>query len=411
MRFLKLLPFFLILTPICHASFHIKDGQLVDGDGEPFLIRGINYPHTWFHLFMDQAIPDIASTGSNTVRLVLGSGDFPGWHGVDKQELSQLLQICRENDLIAIVEVHDATGFGDREGSVTMDKAVEFWLEMKDILMGQENLIMINIANEPLGNNASKDDWVNVHVKAIKELRAAGFTHTLIVDAPNWGQDWRKTALTRSDEVLEADPLGNTMISIHMYDVFHDPAYVRKYLKTFHDKGWPLLVGEFAADHGPGTDIAEDAILQGCHEFDIGYLGWSWSGNGGDLYDLDVVHNFDPYRLTEWGDKLINSPYGIRATSKPARIFTEAKSLNVSEHNVEVGAISEVVHVGVDTQVTWIMSKTQDWVDVRPAIGSSPRILSLVFEENTTGEDRTASIYLVGGGITEEIKVLQRAGE
>jgi len=409
MRFFQLFPFLLFMAPLCHAGFTIKDGQLIDSQGEPFLIRGVNYPHAWFHLFMDESIPDIAATGSNTVRVVLSSGDFPEWHGVDKKELARLLQLCRENDLITIVEVHDTTGLGDRPGSITVDQAVQYWLEMKDLLQGKEDQILINIANEPLGNNAEENDWVDIHIKAIKDLREAGFKHTLIVDAANWGQDWRKTTLRRSDEVLDADPLHNTMISIHMYDVFNTPKIVQNYIKTFHDNGWPLLIGEFAANHGPGKDIAVDAILQYSHEYDIGYLGWSWSGNGGDLIDLDVVHRFDPHSHTTWGDKLVNSEYGIRATSKPASIFTQAKSLNLSTHAVETTASSEVIHVGVDTDVTWMMRKSEDWVEVRPAIASKPSVLSLIFEENTTGKDRTATITLYGGNIEEEIQVLQRA--
>ncbi len=48
----------------------------------------------------------------------------------------------------------------------------------------------------------------------------------------------------------------------------------------------------------------------------IGYLGWSWSGNGGGVEYLDQVTNFNPNQLTSWGTRLFNGANGIASTAE-----------------------------------------------------------------------------------------------
>jgi mannan endo-1,4-beta-mannosidase len=49
------------------AGFFISNGQLVDNNGTPFIMRGVNYPYTWFQSRNTQAdLAAIAATGSNT---------------------------------------------------------------------------------------------------------------------------------------------------------------------------------------------------------------------------------------------------------------------------------------------------------------------------------------------------------
>lgn len=56
------------------ADFSVSGTQLLDGNGEPFVMRGINHPHAWYTERTPQAIRDIAATGANTVRVVLSNG-------------------------------------------------------------------------------------------------------------------------------------------------------------------------------------------------------------------------------------------------------------------------------------------------------------------------------------------------
>lgn len=308
---------FIALNLSLWGGFSIEDGVLFDSNGKAFVFRGVNLPHAWFRGHTNRALKRISKTGANSVRVVFSNGDQ--WKKTSARELKKVLRWCEANELIAIVEIHDTTGFGDKKDAVTLDAAVDYWLEVKDILNGNEDRVILNIANEPFGNNAGENAWVEQHVTAIQRLRAAGFQHTLMVDAANWGQDWQGITLTRAREVFEADKDKNTVFSVHMYEVYGSEEKVKTYLKTFVDNKLCLVVGEFSMNHY-GKPVDAEAIMRWANHYQIGYLGWSWCGNHSDLKDLDIVENWK--NPSEWGELLINSEYGIRATSKKASIFT-----------------------------------------------------------------------------------------
>jgi len=56
-----------------YAGFQVSGRQLLDSFGNPFVMRGVNHPHTWYR-GETGAFADIAATGSNTVRVVLATG-------------------------------------------------------------------------------------------------------------------------------------------------------------------------------------------------------------------------------------------------------------------------------------------------------------------------------------------------
>ena len=113
-----------------------------------------------------------------------------------------------------------------------------------------------------------------------------------MVDAPNWGQDWQFVMRDNAASVFAADPQRNTIFSIHMYGVFDTAAEINDYLGRFQTAGLPIVVGEFGHNHSDGNPD-EDTILATAQARGIGYLGWSWSGNGGGVEYLDMVTGFD----------------------------------------------------------------------------------------------------------------------
>ncbi len=147
--------------------------------------------------------------------------------------------------------------------------------------------------------------------------------HTLIVDAPNWGQDWSGTMRdgVLAQQIFDADPEGNVVFSVHMYDVYGTAQSVEGYLGDFLATGLPLIVGEFAADHGPGAPVAAEAIMASGEAMGVGYLGWSWSGNSSELSSLDIALDFAVGNLSPWGELLINGPDGLLATAQPCTCF------------------------------------------------------------------------------------------
>ena len=55
------------------TGLHIRDGRLVEADGNDFVIRGVSHPHAWYPERTD-ALGHISDKGANAVRVVLSSG-------------------------------------------------------------------------------------------------------------------------------------------------------------------------------------------------------------------------------------------------------------------------------------------------------------------------------------------------
>ncbi len=315
-----------VLAVPAHADMMIRDGQVVESSGAPFVMRGINHAHLWFPNRTERALKDIAATGANTVRIVLGNG--VRWNRTSERTVRQLIARSKAAGMIAVLEVHDTTGYGQTgdgapKDAATIAQATDYWIGIKDALIGQEDYVILNIANEPSGNGVAEAYWVDDHKAAIVRLRAAGVKNVIMVDGPNWGQDGSQTMLRRAREVFEADPLRNTMFSVHMYQVYNSDAVIRAYIDGFRSQGLTLVVGEFGPDH-EGDPVDEATIFDLTNQHGIGYLGWSWSGNGPKARNLDMTVKFNARHLTPWGERIIYGDGGIKATSKPAAIFVQA---------------------------------------------------------------------------------------
>ena len=316
----------LLAPSFAFAGFSVSGTQLLDDNGQPFLMRGINHAHTWFTQQTNTAIPNIAATGANTIRVVLSNGQT--WTRNSASEISNIINLCKANQVICVLEVHDSTGVGDTGGhssnTGSIAGAAQYWVDMANTLKGHEDFIIINIANEPTGNGVPASEWVGQHQAAIRAIRGAGLTHTLMVDAANWGQDWEQIMLNRASDVASADPQSNPMFSVHMYQVYQDYATVRNYMTTFQSRhNLPLVVGEFGDNH-QGETVDANSIMALAEELGVGYLGWSWSGNGDCCRELDIVNNWNPNSLSPWGERLINGADGIKETAVKASVFGDA---------------------------------------------------------------------------------------
>ncbi|PWK88426.1 mannan endo-1,4-beta-mannosidase [Lentzea atacamensis] len=294
------------------TGLHISGRDVVEANGEKFVMRGVNHPHVWYES-RTGSFADIKALGANTVRVVLGTGKRWG----PSDDVAQVISLCKQNKMICVLEVHDTTGYGEEQAAASLDEAADYWIGQKDVLAGQEDYVIINIGNEPIGNtNAAQ--WTDATANAVRKLRANGFEHLLMVDAPNWGQDWQNVMRTTAQTVWNADERRNTVFSIHMYSVYNQASSIISYFDAFETMGLPLVVGEFGWRFASG-EVDHETILAETQRRGMGYLGWSWSGNTDPI--LDMATNFDATQLTTWGQRIFNGANGIKATSKEATIF------------------------------------------------------------------------------------------
>lgn len=311
----------LLLAPApAHASTHtgiqVRDGRLVEANGSDLVLRGVNHDFMWYP-DRNSSFAAIKAAGANAVRVPLGIGHQ--WRQSGVQDVAKVVGLCRSNRLICILDAHDTTGFGQDKKAATIAQAVQFWLGVRDALIGEEDHIIVNIANEPFGNGATMP-WAQQTADAIRALRAAGYRNTLMVDAPGWGQDESFVMRDNAEQVRAADPTGNTLFDIHMYGEFNTAAKVNAYLSSFTSRRLPILIGEFSGEHQWG-DPDEDAIMAYAEARELGYFGWSWSGNDKQFSYLDLVNDFDAGKLTAWGRRFISGPNGLTTDTREATIY------------------------------------------------------------------------------------------
>lgn len=300
------------------VGFYVKDTVLYDSNNVPFVMRGVNHMHTWYPNETELALKAIRETGCNTVRIVLSNGIQ--WQKNDKKSLKKIIDLCKANNLVCVLEVHDTTGTKDEDSLLL---AAEYFIEMKDILIGQEDYVIINVANEwPVSSTQiSLHVWKNGYAKIIPMLRNEGLAHTIMVDCAGGGQNVECIELFGKD-ILNSDPLKNVIFSAHLYGkAGGTPEIIKKNISFATDSNLCICVGEFGYKHTDG-DIDEEFIVEYCQKEGIGYLAWCWKGNAPPVEYLDIAQSWDGSRLSpDWGYKLINGVNGIRATSKPCSVF------------------------------------------------------------------------------------------
>lgn len=296
-------------------GFNISGTKLYDANGNEFIMRGVNHAHTWFKDELYTAIPAIAETGANTVRVVLSNGYQ--WTKDELESILEIIDLCKEYKLIAVLEVHDGTG--KNEASV-LEGIVDYWIEMKDALIGNEPYVILNIANEWYGD-WGVDEWAEAYISQIPRIREAGIENLIMVDSAGWGQ-YPMSIAKRGKDVFEADPLKNTMFSIHMYGTAgKTDKVIQRNIDNVQKQGLCVCIGEFGYNHSDG-DVKEEFIMQYCTEIGVGYIGWSWKGNGGGVEYLDIANAWDGSVLSaDWGEPLINGTNGIRETSEICSVF------------------------------------------------------------------------------------------
>lgn len=317
----RLLVIFVLISgctrPQNYQGFTINGKDLLDANGEKFIIQGVNNPHVWYPEEAYNSLGTIASYGANTVRVV--------WQANGRLSLlDSICSKCIELEMVPMVELHDATG--DSTISGLLKTAVYYTKpEVKLVLNKYDKYLLLNIANEWGDHWVSATKWKIAYEKAISLLRDIGYKTTLVIDAPGWGQNIQPV-LKFGNILSEYDPLHNILFSVHMYGSWNNPDTIRTKLQEAYDKQLPLIVGEFGYNFEEGNNnlgcrADHSVILQKCTELGYGLMPWSWTGNSGGNEWLDLVSVKDWKTLTDWGHNVFDGEYGISKNAVKASVF------------------------------------------------------------------------------------------
>jgi cellulase (glycosyl hydrolase family 5) len=351
-----------------HNGFYTATGRLYDAYGHEFVIRGIANPHLWFDTAAQylayKDLPLIAGYGTNTIRAVwdtttLAAGSAPDGGMVTDgggvlvpapaSLLAEDLYGIVQQKMVPMIELHGASGLTDTASLMAM---VNYYVrpEVKKVLTDFQDYLLVNIANEWSGPStgtaapfAYATTYELAYQQAISTLRQNGITHTLVIDAPGFGQIIANTTapaatqidnwftavqnLLAYDASLSPSHAANLLFSVHMYGFYPaSDATNANVASVLNHAGVgttiPLIVGEFGWTHS-GTVVAWNYIMQQCVAKGIGYIGWSWFGNaaGTAVQALNIVQSWSGPLTSPWGAGLMTGANGIQATSQKASIF------------------------------------------------------------------------------------------
>jgi mannan endo-1,4-beta-mannosidase len=305
-------------------GFTISGTQLIDANGNNFIMKGLAVPLSWFVTNVNDNIGNIRkNTGANCLRIVVNvSTPDSCWQ--------TCVQKCIYNKMIPMVELHDATCGTTAKGILDM---ANFWAG-KSAFLTQPYIaryILINIANE-WGDwamaNSNQTAWKDAYQPAIAAIRNAGINTTLVIDADGCGQDIRNGETLRNygNALQKFDPKHNLLFSVHMYCewAIGSSSNVSAGLPAIQKAGIPIIVGEFGYQHdnnrGGICDIPESDIISTCQSNGIGWLAWSLKGNGNPVPYLDLSKDWAGNDLSDWGNTVINGPNGTK-TASTASVF------------------------------------------------------------------------------------------
>lgn len=318
-KFLSLLLLFVSGLAVAGAAdgFHTSGTKLLDANGKEFIMRGCNYSWAWQRGHENTVIPAAKRIGCNAIRIQLSTG--AKWEKCSKSSLKRLIKLCEDNKLVVVFNTHDETGSNEYSD---LERAANFWIEMKDVLNAHRKTVLVNISNEWFGRWESAG-WAEGYKKVIPKLRAAGIRNTLVVDCAGWGQ-YPKSLFDKGKEVAATDSENNLVFSMHFYqDAAASDYQVRSNIDNALKVGVPVLIGEFAYEH-QGHSVAWQTILDYATEKNVGYLVWSWTGNGGGVEACDMFGGYDDSNWKPNGTNTVKGRNGIQQTSKECTVFDPA---------------------------------------------------------------------------------------
>lgn len=291
--------------------------------GEQLVMRGVNEMFIWSDDTTGEiTIPQIAKTGSNTLRIVWLTNNEND--KATPENLDRIIQNTADNGMFPMPELHGATGKWEK-----LNEQVDYWTDsaIVAVLKKHESYLLLNIANECGDHGIDAETFTEGYKHAIDRIRATGLRCPLVIDASGWGQDL-EILLATGPKLLAHDPLQNLIFSVHMWWVADDGS-TQRIVEGFERSvalDLPIIVGEFAPmGVGCARSIDYETIMEQCEKHQIGWLAWSWGKvRNGDCPEMDMTqgeHRGMFEGLTDWGlEVAVTHPFSIQNTAAKPRI-------------------------------------------------------------------------------------------
>lgn len=349
------------VTLLDKPGFHTDGVRLLDANGKEFLMRGYNYSYAWQKDLWGAAFSTAKKYNCNALRIQLSDGqkDLGGY--CNANQVSDLISSCKENHFIGVFNVQDTGGGNDKN---VLLHAADYWVGIKNAVIGQEKYCIVNIGNEWMGSpgrdcNGEWGDyqenlWSDTYIEAVRRIRSAGIKNTLMIDCNGYGQYadiiWKEgQRILDEDKKYFKDGKPNIIFSIHFYEKACYWDYekgVGSRVAHSIDKalsiGAPVCIGEYAYSRkSEEWKMDWETIQDYSKTMNIGYLGWSFTGNGdAESQGLDMF-NSDGSQMYKNGECIIRHPNdGILATSVICSVYDGGAESLITERYVSGGEAS-----------------------------------------------------------------------
>lgn len=349
------------VTLLDKPGFHTDGVKLLDANGKEFLMRGYNYSYAWQKDLWGAAFSTAKKYNCNALRIQLSDGqkDLGGY--CDADQVSKLISSCKDNHFIGVFNVQDTGGGNDAN---VLLHAADYWVGIKNAVIGQEKYCIVNIGNEWMGSpgrdcNGEWGDyqenlWSDTYIEAVRRIRSAGIKNTLMIDCNGYGQYadiiWKEgQRILDEDKKYFEDGKPNIIFSIHFYEKACYWDYekgVGSRVAHSIDKalsiGAPVCIGEYAYSRkSEEWKMDWETIQDYSKTMNIGYLGWSFTGNGDpESQGLDMF-NSDGSQMYKNGKCIILHPNdGIQATSVICSVYDGGAESLITERYVSGGEAS-----------------------------------------------------------------------
>lgn len=349
------------VTLLDKPGFHTDGVRLLDANGKEFLMRGYNYSYAWQKNLWGAAFSTAKKYNCNALRIQLSDGqkDLGGY--CDAKQVSDLISSCKDNHFIGVFNVQDTGGGNDAN---VLLHAADYWVGIKNAVIGQEKYCIVNIGNEWMGSpgrdcngewgNYQENLWSDTYIEAVHRIRSAGIKNTLMIDCNGYGQYadiiWKEgQRILDEDKKYFEDGKPNIIFSIHFYEKACYWDYekgVGSRVAHSIDKalsiGAPVCIGEYAYSRkSEEWKMDWETIQDYSKTMNIGYLGWSFTGNGdAESQGLDMF-NSDGSQMYKNGECIILHPNdGILATSVICSVYDDGAESQITERYVSGGEAS-----------------------------------------------------------------------
>lgn len=294
------------------SSWYVQNGKIYDNCGEQVVMKGVNH----ITQYIDEsgaAMPEIAKTGANAVRLFWYVTRGQGVAGMEPA-----IKAALANHMIPILDAHDSTC------AWTLDGIKSAWLQPAAVAMIKkyQTQVIVNVANE--ANAPNNATYLSTYNSIIAAMRSAGIHVPLMIDsASSCGRNYQ-SLLSQGPAMLAADPDHNLIFSAHLYDAMSASTYTSVY-QQFNAAKLPFVVGEFSSRVPPGCGANVDykSLIGEAQKAGIGWLAWSWGDNNPNvdwnsdcqLFDLTSVFSYTSIKSGWATEVLISDPNSVQKTT------------------------------------------------------------------------------------------------